>query len=126
MEQQLRAYANNPPGRLRQRQGEFYPFTDIGPSDSEIQAWLVQLADHIKQSIESGEVPRPSELPETRWEWHARFPELGQFGGRFSQDMPDEFTDHEAAVRDHADSTDRTLVARVVGEIRDAVPLPMS
>ncbi|MFD4739696.1 hypothetical protein ACFWNR_32605 [Streptomyces virginiae] len=40
--------------------------------------------------------------------------------------MPDEFTDHEAAVRDYADSTDRTLVARVVGEIRDAVPLPMS
>ncbi|WP_323139507.1 contact-dependent growth inhibition system immunity protein [Streptomyces sp. NBC_01443] len=85
---------------------------------------LVQLADHIKQSIERGEVPRPSELPETRWEWHARFPELGQFlGGWFSQDMPDEFTDHEAAVRDYAVSTDRTLVARVVGEIRELLAL---
>lgn len=123
-EQQLRAYANNPPGRLRQRLGEFYPVPDIGLPDSEIQSWLVQLADHIKQSIERGEVPRPSELPETRWEWHARFPELGQFlGGWFSQDMPDEFTDHEAAVRDYAVSTDHTLVARLVGEIRELLAL---
>ncbi|MEV7445358.1 contact-dependent growth inhibition system immunity protein [Streptomyces sp. NPDC091204] len=123
-EQQLRAYAHNPPGRLRQRLGEFYPVPDIGLSDSEIQAWLLLLADHIKQSIESGEVPRPSELPETHWEWHAHFPELGQFlGGWFSQDMPDEFIDHEAAVRDYADSTDRTLVARLVGEIRELLAL---
>ncbi|MGW6575223.1 contact-dependent growth inhibition system immunity protein [Streptomyces sp. NPDC054945] len=123
-EQQLRAYAHNPPGRLRQRLGEFYPVPDIGLPESEIQGWLLLLADHIKQSVENGEVPRPSPLPETHWEWHARFPELGQFlGGWFSQDMPDEFTDHEAAVRDFADSTDRTLVARLVGEIRELLAL---
>ncbi|MFJ6054269.1 contact-dependent growth inhibition system immunity protein [Streptomyces sp. NPDC092307] len=123
-EQQLRAYAHNPPGRLRQRLGEFYPVPDIGLPESEIQGWLLLLADHIKQSVENGEVPHPSPLPETHWEWHARFPELGQFlGGWFSQDMPDEFTDHEAAVRDFADSTDRTLVARLVGEIRELLAL---
>ncbi|MFD7557795.1 contact-dependent growth inhibition system immunity protein [Streptomyces sp. NPDC059835] len=123
-EQQLRAYAHNPPGRLRRRLGEFYPVPDVGLPEAEIQGWLLLIADHIKQSIESGEVPRPTGLPETRWEWHARFPELGQFlGGWFSQDMVDEFTDHEAAVRDYADSTDRTLVARVVGEIRELLAL---
>ncbi|MCM1966314.1 MULTISPECIES: contact-dependent growth inhibition system immunity protein [unclassified Streptomyces] len=37
--------------------------------------------------------------------------------------MPDEFTDHEAAVRDYAVSTDHTLVARVVGEIRELLAL---
>ncbi|MFD7258106.1 contact-dependent growth inhibition system immunity protein [Streptomyces sp. NPDC059874] len=125
-EQQLRAYAHNPPGRLRQRLGEFYPVPDVGLAEAEIQGWLLLLADHIKQSVESGEVPRPSQLPETHWEWHARFPELGQFlGGWFSQDIPDEFTDHEAAVRDYADSTDRTLVARVVGEIRELLALEL-
>ncbi|MCX4780266.1 hypothetical protein [Streptomyces sp. NBC_01264] len=64
-EQQLRAYAHNPPGRLRQRLGEFYPVPDVGLPDAEIQGWLLLAADHIKQSIESGEVPRPSDLPET-------------------------------------------------------------
>ncbi|MDX3537446.1 contact-dependent growth inhibition system immunity protein [Streptomyces sp. MB09-01] len=123
-EQQLRTYARNPPGRLRLRLGEFYPVPDIGLPEAEIQQWLLVLADHVKQSIEEGRVPPPAALPETHWEWHARFPELGQFlGGWFSQDMPSEFDDHEAAVGDYADSADPTLVARLVGEVRALLAL---
>ncbi|MET9572996.1 contact-dependent growth inhibition system immunity protein [Streptomyces virginiae] len=123
-EQQLRDYAHNPPGRLRRRLGEFYPVPDVGLPEASIQRWLLLLADHVKQSIEGGEAPRPSVLPETRWEWHARFPELGQFlGGWFSQDMADEFSDHAAAIRDYDGATDRSLVARLVGEIRELLAL---
>ncbi|MEU0395801.1 contact-dependent growth inhibition system immunity protein [Streptomyces sp. NPDC006208] len=123
-EQQLRTYAQNPPGRLRLRLGEFYPVPDIGLPEAEIQQWLVLLADLIRRSIEEGEVPPPAALPETHWEWHARFPELGQFlGGWFSQDMPDEFADHDAAVRDYGNTVDRTLVARLVGELHELFAL---
>ncbi|MFG2294125.1 contact-dependent growth inhibition system immunity protein [Streptomyces sp. NPDC048603] len=123
-EQQLRTYAQNPPGRLRLRLGEYYPVPDIGLPEAEIQDWLVLLADHIKLSIEEGRVPPPAALPETHWEWHARFPELGQFlGGWFSQDMPDEFEDHDAAVRDYAGTAHPTLVARLVGELRELLAL---
>ncbi|MFJ1568838.1 contact-dependent growth inhibition system immunity protein [Streptomyces erythrochromogenes] len=123
-EQQLRDYAHNPPGRLRRRLGEFHPVPDVGLPEASIQGWLLLLADHIKQSIESAEAPSPSTLPETRWEWHARFPELGEFlGGWFAQDMSDEFSDHEAAVRDDDGATDRSLVVRLVGEIRELLAL---
>lgn len=71
------------------------------------------IADHLKRSIEEGEVP-PTSSPRTYWEWHARFPELGQFlGGWFSQDTPDEFPDHDAALRDYTATTDPQLVARL-------------
>ncbi|MFD7233400.1 contact-dependent growth inhibition system immunity protein [Streptomyces sp. NPDC059881] len=118
-EQQLREYARNPPGRLRLRIGEFYPVPDIGLPESRTQSWLSDMADHIKRSIESGDVPPPA-TPQTHWEWHARFGELGQFlGGWFSQDMPDEFEDHDAAVRDYKETADGQLVARLVGEIHE-------
>ncbi|MGW7412506.1 contact-dependent growth inhibition system immunity protein [Streptomyces sp. NPDC054863] len=122
-EQQLRDYARNPPGRLRLRLGEFYPVPDVGLPESHIQDWLFLLADHIKHSVEAGEVPPPS-APRTHWEWQARFPELAQFlGGWFSQDMPDEFGDHDAAVRDYDTTTDRGLVARLVGELHELLAL---
>ncbi|MFC9619677.1 contact-dependent growth inhibition system immunity protein [Streptomyces sp. NPDC056930] len=122
-ELQLRAYARNPPGRLRLRLGEFYPVPDVGLAESEIQDWLFRLADHLKQSVESGNVP-PTAEPQTHWEWHARFPELAQLlGGWFSQDMPDEFTDHDAAMRDYSATTDAQLVARVVGELHELLTL---
>lgn len=124
-ERQLREYADNPPGRLRLRLGEFYAVPDVGVPQGEIQSWLRCLADHIKDSIETGEVPA-SAVPATHWEWHARFPELGQFlGGWFSQDMPDEFDDHHAAVEDYRDSTDRQLVARLVGELQELLALEL-
>ncbi|MFI6694538.1 contact-dependent growth inhibition system immunity protein [Streptomyces sp. NPDC050433] len=51
---------------------------------------------------------------------HARFPELAQLlGGWFSQDIPDEFADYDAALRDHETAVERVLVARVVGELRE-------
>jgi len=62
-----REYSGNPPGRIRQRPGEFYT------------------------------IPKPSP-PQTHWKWHARFPETAQLvGGWFSQDIVDEFPDHDAA-----------------------------
>ena len=124
-EQQLREYAAHPPGRLRLRLGEFYAIPDTGLPETGIQQWLSCLADHIKRSIEEGEVPAPA-APATHWEWHARFPELGQFlGGWFSQDMPDEFDDHDTAVDDYRTATDPHLVARLVGELRELLALDL-
>ncbi len=96
----------------------------IGLPEDGIQRWLLQLADHIKQSAEEGRVPPPVAVPETLWEWRARFPELHQFlGGRFSQDMPDEFEDHTSAVRDHAGSVAPTVPAGLAGEVAELLAL---
>ncbi|MEU3958976.1 contact-dependent growth inhibition system immunity protein [Streptomyces buecherae] len=122
-ERQLRDLAENPPGRLRVRLGEFYALPDVGLPNEEIRAWLLVLAEHLKEAIEQGQVPAPGG-PRTHWEWHARFPELGQLlGGWFSQDMPDEFTDHEAALLDYVNSTDASLVARLTGELYEFLAL---
>ncbi|GCB45606.1 contact-dependent growth inhibition system immunity protein [Streptomyces sp. NL15-2K] len=124
-ERQLREYADNPPGRLRLRLGEFYSIPDVGLPEGEIQQWLYCLADHIKHSIDEGEVPAIA-TPVTHWEWHARFPELGQFlGGWFSQDMQDEFDDHDAAINDYRSSTDPQVVARLVGELHELLALDL-
>ncbi|KOT35316.1 hypothetical protein ADK41_25540 [Streptomyces caelestis] len=122
-EQQLREYAEHPPGRLRLKLGEFHAVPDVGLSGGEIQQWLRCVADHVRRSIEEGDVPPPS-VPTTHWEWHARFPETGQFlSSWFSQDMPDEFTSHDEAVEDYRSSTDPHLVARLVGELHELFAL---
>ncbi|MFD5033706.1 contact-dependent growth inhibition system immunity protein [Streptomyces sp. NPDC058405] len=124
-EHQLREYAQNPPGRLRLRLGEFYPVPDVGLPDSEIQDWLLRLADRLRASVDDGAAP-PHATPRTHWEWHARFPELGQFlGGWFSQGMVEEFGDHDLALHDYVDGTDRGLVAQLAGELRDLLSLPL-
>ncbi|MFI1129952.1 contact-dependent growth inhibition system immunity protein [Streptomyces althioticus] len=124
-ERQLREYSRNPPGSLRQRLGEFYAIPDTGLAQQAIGDWLSVLADHLKKSIEEGDVPEPA-LPQTHWEWHARFPETAQLlSGWFSQDIVDEFPDHEAAVADYAATTDPHLVARVVGELHELLALPL-
>ncbi|MEU4727120.1 contact-dependent growth inhibition system immunity protein [Streptomyces sp. NPDC023588] len=124
-EHQLREYAQNPPGRLRLRLGEFYPVPDVGLPDGEIQDWLVRLADRLKESVETGSAPAPA-TPRTHWEWRARFPELGQLlGGWFSQDMPDEFEDHDAALQDYLDGTDSGMIAQLRGELHDLLSLPL-
>lgn len=124
-ERQLREYARNPPGRLRHQLGEFYPVPDVGIPEAHIQAWLLQLADHLAASVGQGDVPPPG-APQTHWEWHVRFPELGQLlGGWFSQDMPDDFADHDAALADYLAGTHPALVARLAGELRELLTLPL-
>ncbi|MEU3045646.1 contact-dependent growth inhibition system immunity protein [Streptomyces sp. NPDC006984] len=124
-EEQLRSYAENPPGRLRRRLGEFYPVPDVGLADTDIQAWLTKLADLLAESVDSGQAPPPT-TPQTRWEWRARFPELAQFlGGWLSQDMPDEFGSHDDALRDYVETTDSGLVAQLTGELHDLLTLPL-
>ncbi|MFE6283122.1 contact-dependent growth inhibition system immunity protein [Streptomyces sp. NPDC057877] len=124
-ERQLREYAEHPPGRLRLKLGEFYVIPDIGLPEEDVQRWLHTLADHIRSSVEEGRVPPPAP-PSTHWEWHARFPELGQFlGGWFSQDMPDEFADHHQAVADYRSATDPQVVAHLVGEVHELLALDL-
>ncbi|WP_435811314.1 contact-dependent growth inhibition system immunity protein [Streptomyces ossamyceticus] len=99
---------------------------DLGLPEAEIQRWLLLVADHIRRSVEEGEIPPPVRLPETHWEWHARFPELAQFlGGWFSQDMPDEFDSHDAAMDDYRTTTDPQLVARLAGELHELLALDL-
>ncbi|MFJ4920371.1 contact-dependent growth inhibition system immunity protein [Streptomyces sp. NPDC088725] len=124
-EHQLREYAKNPPGRLRLRLGEFYPVPDVGLADADIQAWLLGLANRLRESVENGEAPPPAP-PQTHWEWHARFPELAQLlGGWFSQDMPNEFEDHEDALQDYLETTDPGIIAQLTGELHDLLVLPL-
>lgn len=125
-ERQLREYSRTPPGRLRRSLGEFYAIPDTGLSESAIQDWLLVLADHLKQSVEDGTAPALAN-PATHWEWHTRFPETAQLlGGWFSQDITDEFPDHESAVQDYLATTDPQLVARLVGELHELLVLPLS
>lgn len=79
-QRQLREYARNPPGRLRIGLGGFHAIPGIAIPRSAIDDWLFLLADHLKQSIEDGEVPPPAN-PQTHGEWHARFPETAQLPG---------------------------------------------
>ncbi|MDJ0385517.1 contact-dependent growth inhibition system immunity protein [Streptomyces sp. G-G2] len=124
-ERQLREYSRKPPGRLRLSLGEFYAIPDTGLPEAAVGAWLLVLADHLKASVENGDVPPPA-TPQTHWEWHARFPEAGQLlGGWFSQDIVEEFADHDAAIADYAATTDPHLVARLVGELNELVALPL-
>ncbi|WP_329394865.1 contact-dependent growth inhibition system immunity protein [Streptomyces melanogenes] len=125
-EAQLRAYAEDPPGRLRVRLGEFYAMPDVGLPDAEVRDWLLTVAGHIRRTVEEGEVPPPA-TPVTHWEWRARFPELAQLlGGWYSQDMPDEFADHDAALADYLATTDRFLVARLIGELHELLALGLA
>ncbi|MGW6690711.1 contact-dependent growth inhibition system immunity protein [Streptomyces sp. NPDC054961] len=126
-ETQLREFAQNPPGRVRMRLGEFYEPPELGLADGEFSDWLLALADRLAESLRQGpgslQDPAP---PLTHWEWHARFPELGQLlGGWFSQDMPEEFGDHATALQDYLDSTDSALLARLTGELHELLALPL-
>ncbi|GAA2775212.1 contact-dependent growth inhibition system immunity protein [Streptomyces showdoensis] len=122
---QLRAYADNPPGRLRLRLGEYYRLPDLGLAPEEVHGWLTGLADRLDASLEAGQAPPPA-APGTPWEWRARFPELAQLlGGWFSQDMPEEFGDHEAALADYLEGTDPGLVAQLTGELHELLALPL-
>jgi hypothetical protein len=122
--EQLRAYAEHPPGRLRQRLGEFYPVPDIGLPDAELQGWFGLLADHIQAAVDEGQATAALAPPQTHWEWRARFPELAQLlGGWHSQDMPDEFPDHDAALDDYTAGTAPEVRARLVGEISELLAL---
>ncbi|MCX4679906.1 contact-dependent growth inhibition system immunity protein [Streptomyces sp. NBC_01433] len=121
--EQLRVYADNPPGRLRVRLGEYYRLPDVGLPPEGIRDWLTGLADRLDESLANGQAPPPA-APATPWEWRARFPELAQLlGGWFSQDMPDEFGDHEAALADYLEGTDTGLAAQLTGELHDLLAL---
>ncbi|MFE3068416.1 contact-dependent growth inhibition system immunity protein [Streptomyces sp. NPDC059247] len=121
--EQLRVYADNPPGRLRLRLGEYYRLPDVGVPPEEIRGWLTGLADRLDASLTNGQAPPPV-APESPWEWRARFPELAQLlGGWFTQDMPGEFGDHESALADYLDGTDPGLTAQLTGELHDLLAL---
>lgn len=125
-ETQLREYARNPPGPLRLRLGEVYPLPDTGLDNAAVQSWLLMVAGHLRRSLAEGDVPPPG-APRTPWEWQARFPELGQFlGGWFSQDFGAEFEEHEEALRDYLDTSDRGLTARMLGEVHELLALGLA
>ncbi|MER7997973.1 contact-dependent growth inhibition system immunity protein [Streptomyces sp. NPDC095613] len=101
------------------------PVPDVGLPDDEIRPWLLALAERVEQSVTAGQAPPPA-TPRTHWEWHARFPELGQFlGCWFSQAMPAEFENHDAALRDYLAGTHPDLVAALAGELHELLALPL-
>ncbi|MEU6157086.1 contact-dependent growth inhibition system immunity protein [Streptomyces sp. NPDC047130] len=84
---------------------------------------MTLVADFIRSSVMEGDVPPPA-TPATHWEWNARYPELGRFlAGWFSQGMPDEFDDHDAAVDDYRTATHPHLVTVLVGELHELLAL---
>ncbi|MDI5974141.1 contact-dependent growth inhibition system immunity protein [Streptomyces sp. SL13] len=124
-EQQLRGYAASVRDGSAGGQEQAYAMPDTGIADGRLAEWLEHVADHIRASVEHGDVPH-SESPVTHWEWHARFPELAQLlGGWFSQDMPDEFAGHDEALADYAGGSDRFVVARLLGELTELVALAL-
>ncbi|MFF2567035.1 contact-dependent growth inhibition system immunity protein [Streptomyces sp. NPDC058084] len=121
--EQLRTFAENPPGRLRLRLGEYYRLPNLGLPPEGIHDWLSGLADRLDESLATGQAPPPGP-PATPWEWRARFPELAQLlGGWFTQDMPEEFGDHASALADYLEGTDAGLVAQLTGELHDLLAL---
>jgi len=124
-EQQLRECARQPPGGPRPASGASPLLPDVGLPDDRVPDWLLLLAGHLRSSVEEGDVPLYGP-PRTHWEWQARFPELSQLlGGWFSQVMPEEFPDHDAAVADYLETTDRSLVARLTGELHELLALDL-
>jgi hypothetical protein len=122
-EQQLRRYVAEPPSPVLTALGEAAPLPDVGVNASDLPAWMTALADALRARQHAGGPPEPA-VPETHWEWRARFPELAQFlGGWFSQDMPDEFENAEATVRDYRRDTHPQVVARLRGEIAEFTAL---
>jgi hypothetical protein len=47
-------------------------------------------------------------------------------GGWFSQDMPDEFDDHDTALADYLAGTERQLTARLAGELGELLALELA
>ncbi|MCX5447510.1 MULTISPECIES: contact-dependent growth inhibition system immunity protein [Streptomyces] len=120
---QVAEFAKFPPSDVRIRLGEYFHLPDTGLPQEKIQSWLECVAGHLRASVDSAEAPEYL-TPQTHWEWHARFPELGQLlGGWFSQGMPEEFGDHAGAVADYRASTAPGLVARLIGELHELLGL---
>jgi hypothetical protein len=98
---------------------------DLGLDPAARDAWLAVLAGHLERVVDNGIGP-PSLPPQTHWEWRARFPELAQLlSGWFSQDVNDEFPDHDTAVADYLGTTAPDLIAALAGEISELLALAL-
>ncbi|WP_344273005.1 contact-dependent growth inhibition system immunity protein [Actinomadura napierensis] len=87
--------------------------------------WLETVADLLDDAVDHG-FPEPG-APVSPWEWRQRFPALAQFlGCYFTQDLPDEFADHDAAAAAWLATASPVERARLTGEIGEALALGLS
>lgn len=84
---------------------------------------LIAMLPHLAAFTEGGEVVEPA-IPETRWQWRERLPNL--LGGSFHQDVEDP---HDVVLDEWVAGTgaggedhETAAVAREIGELREICP----
>lgn len=81
---------------------------------------------HLHQFIENPS-PRPTDPPQSGWEWVERFPELNQFiGGYFHQDFLLEYSSFDEATADYLSTATDDVLNQLLDEIRELLSLPCS
>jgi hypothetical protein len=97
----------------------------IVPEGQSKQDALVMMIPHLVAFTERGEQADPA-VPETRWEWRQRLPNLAHlFGSYFHQDAAEEYpgpdgtADHDAIIADYLDTVIGDEAAATAHEIEE-------
>lgn len=102
----------------------------IAPEGRTRQDCLVQMVPHLVAFTERGEQAEQA-VPETRWEWRERLPNLSTLLGYFHQDAavdhpgPDGFPDYEAIVADYFATNWDYQAAAAVSETDDLLRMDL-
>lgn len=87
------------------------------PSGSSVEDCLRVIREHLVRRIEDP-VPATLPLPQNKWEYRERFPELNQFlGSYFHQDFFDEYTSYKEAVDDYVAGASENDLNQLVRDI---------
>jgi hypothetical protein len=101
----------------------------IVPEGRSREECLMMMVPHLVAFTDAGERAVPA-VPETRWEWRERLPNLASlFGGLFHQDAadfypgPDGGLDYDAAIADYCATTRGYEAAAAVSEIGELLEM---
>ncbi len=105
----------------------------IPPTDRTREECLLLAVPHLVAFTEGGEQAEPA-VPETRWEWRERLPNLSTLLGYFHQDAGDDhpradgnaYPDYEAIMADYAATTWEYEAAAAVAEIGELREMRLS